>query len=197
VENDLAAILGDTAAELMGQPLSKTSLDDLINAHVKAFVNVCVAPDGLKAMLDRLHSKYRLAVVSNYPLSDCIRLSLKQSGIAHCFETTIVSGDLGVMKPSRRIFDKVLSVLNLPPESVLFVGDDWIADIVGAWASGMPCMHINSGSKQKPETSINTFGIYLKQALDLPELSGWQKAKPLAKLNSVLELEGWLDEWER
>lgn len=194
VENDLAAILGDTLKELTAQPYSKSDLDDLINNHVKAFVNVCNSPDGLNAMLNSLHNKYRLAVVSNYPIPECIRMSLRRIKIDHYFETTIVSGDLGVMKPSCRIFDKALSALSLPPEKVLFVGDDWIADIIGAWTSGMPCVHIKNGSKQKPETNINTFGAYLEKALDLPELSGWQEAKPIAVLNSVLELGKWLEE---
>lgn len=194
LENDLVGVISDTAAALCGRPLSPSSLESLVDAHVAAFVEVCRTPDGVHAMLDRLSDKFKLAVVSNYPLSQCIRVSLATLGLDKYLDATIVSGDLGVIKPSRRLFDEACSALDLTPETILFVGDDWIADIVGAWASGMPCVQIvDSHGDSKPRSLEGVFGVYLRQALESPELRPWQEARPLAVLNSVLELEAWLE----
>jgi len=198
MENDLVGILGNTARELLGRPLDRSELDKLIDAHVAAFVRVCKAPAGLVSMLDRLSQGYRLAVVSNYPLPKCIRLSLESLGISGYFESTVVSGDLGIIKPGQRMFWEALSTLSLPPEEVLFVGDDWIADVVGACAAGMPCVHIlDSKTTRKARMMEGVFGAYLRKALELPELSCWREAKPVVVLKSVLGLEKWLQEQER
>ena len=195
VENDLVEILAQTAEELRGKPLSKSDLQEVVHTHVRSFVEVCGAPHKLRGFLDRLSAKYRLGLLSNYPISDCIRLSLKRMGIDGYFSPTIVSGDLGVIKPARRIFGELLAEMNLPPEEVLFVGDDWTADIVGACASGIPCVHIlDSSAEREPRSLEGVFGVYLRKALESPELSCWAEAKPVAVMKSVLELEPWLED---
>jgi len=191
LENDLPGIYQKTATEMCGKPLSSADLADLVDAHVKAFVGVCNAPKGLKEFLARLSSKYRLALLSNYPLPDAIRLSLVKFDVEKLFKPILVSGDLGIIKPHRMIFEKLLADLSLPAEEVLFVGDDWVADIIGASASGMSCIQIkNHHTSNKLE---GVFGTYIRQAVYRPEFSAWREAKPLAVLNSVLDLEGWLE----
>ena len=193
-ENDLVGILSKAAEEIRGEPLCKDDLQGIVDGHIASFTGVCQAPDGLHDLLRRLSGKYKLAVASNYPLSECIRSSLRELEIEKYFQTTVVSGDLGVIKPSRRVFDKVVSDLNVARERVLFVGDDWVADIVGAHVSGLPCVQIaNSHAAREPQSPRGMFAEYFRKALESPELSGWRRARPLAVLNSVLELEGWLE----
>lgn len=194
-ENDLAKMLADTAQEVLGRTLAPSELDGLIGVHTEAFVGVCKVFSGVERMLEHLSTKYRLALLSNYPSSSCIRLSLEHLGVAHFFEAaTVVSGDLGVIKPGRRLFQELLSALTLPADQVLFVGDDWVADIVGAHASGLPSVHIESESgTEKQELMDGVFGTFLRRALTMPELSGWENARPLARLNCVVELEEWLE----
>ena len=193
-ENDLVHILGRTAEEVCGAPLCKADLQGIVSGHVASFAEVCKAPDGLHDLLDRLSRRYKLAVASNYPLAECIRRALSKLEIDKYFQATVVSGDLGVIKPSKLVFDKVVSDLSLPREKVLFVGDDWVADVVGAHISGLPCLQIaNTDNRRKPRSLGGLFGAYFDKALKSPELKGWQEARPLAVLNSVLELEAWLE----
>lgn len=191
-EVDLTQILAETAKELRGAPLSDAEMHSVIEAHVKAFVGVCRSSPGLHALMERLSRRYRLAVLSNYSMSECIRLSLRELGLDRYLDKVMVSADLGVIKPSRWIFAELLNAMDLPPENVLFVGDDWVADVVGACASGMPCVQIaNGGGSQILDSA---FGVYLRQALESPELSCWAEAKPVAVMKSVLELEPWLED---
>jgi putative hydrolase of the HAD superfamily len=50
---------------------------------------------------------------------------------------TFSSAGLGLRKPKREPFDLILSRWNLPPGSVVVVGDTLNADILGAHNSGM------------------------------------------------------------
>ena len=82
-----------------------------------------------------------MALLSNYPDGDAIRASLDDTGIAPFLEHALVSGDLGLCKPHPDVFRAVLDALALPPEAVLFVGDNWLADVQGARRAGMQVAH--------------------------------------------------------
>ena len=192
-ENDITWVWRETAERLSGRVLKDAEICEVRAAHVKAFVGVCCLTEGLPALLEQLSGKYRLVVLSNYPVSECIRQALETMGISQFFEKVLVSGDFGIVKPSREIFGEMLTALNLPPENVLYVGDDPIADIVGAWASGLPCVQIMNGNHTRKAKMLHgVFGTYLRMALNRPDFANWKNAKPIGILPSVLELNKWL-----
>ena len=193
-ENDVRSMYSKTIEGLRGSPATEDELGSILQVQIDSFAGVCSAPDGLHALLDSLANRYRLAVLSNYPVGECIRESLRNIGLDRYFDTIMVSGDLGVIKPGREIFESLLAGLDLPPEQVLFAGDDWIADVVGSCAVGMPCVHITDSRDDNMATIKGIFGPFFKQALELPELAGWEQAKPVAVLESVFELDRWLKE---
>lgn len=193
-ENDISLILRSTAEELAGRAISENELLAIIEAQIRAFVGACRAPVALRASLDRLAQKYRLAVLSNYSLPQAVRLALENMGLSDCFHTILVSADIGRIKPSRELFQHLLFRLGYPPEKVLFVGDDWLADIVGAHIAGMPSIQVTDYTTQEFAQRMDiVFGRYIRRALSSPEYAGWEQAKPIATLKSVLELENWLD----
>jgi putative hydrolase of the HAD superfamily len=49
----------------------------------------------------------------------------------------VLSVDAGATKPSRKIFERALAALNLPPASVLHIGDSVEEDVIGARDSGL------------------------------------------------------------
>ncbi len=58
---------------------------------------------------------------------------LVRLGLADRFDVVAISGELGMSKPGRPIFDHVLADLGEPDRSdVVMVGDNWSSDIVGA-----------------------------------------------------------------
>jgi len=192
-ENDLPGMLRRTAEELSGRSISESELADIVRAQTEAFVRVCHAPEGLPAVLERLSHDHILAVLSNYSLPAAIRLSLEKMGIDKYFHTIMVSADLGIIKPSRELFGELLVKLDVPPEKALFVGDDWLADVVGASACGMPVVQVTGNTTEDFAERMNAiFNGYIRQVLDLPEYRPWRNAEPLAVLGSVFDLERWL-----
>ena len=86
---------------------------------------------GVEDTIRQLHSKYRLAVISDaqtpYALPE-----LHAAGLSGYFDPIIISGDIGYRKPDLRLFSSALSAMNMDPSEVLHVGNDMYRDIYGA-----------------------------------------------------------------
>ena len=94
-----------------------------------------VVPQGLVESLELLQQRYRLIVISN---SDGhVAQRLDDVGLATHFEQIYDSGLLGFAKPDPRIFQRALDDLNLPPDRMVYVGDFYDIDIVGAAGAGV------------------------------------------------------------
>jgi len=62
---------------------------------------------------------------------------MRKIGIRDRFSFLVDSWDVGVSKPDPRIFEEALKLAPLPPEEVLYVGDYYEVDVVGARGVGM------------------------------------------------------------
>jgi putative hydrolase of the HAD superfamily len=76
----------------------------------------------VERVLNALHGRYRLAVVSNfdrrlYPV-------LEDLGVRRYFEAVVISSELGADKPDGRVFAAALSKLCVVPGEAVHVGDD-------------------------------------------------------------------------
>lgn len=75
-----------------------------------------------------------------------------------------VSETFGLKKPDPTIFHAAAACLGVPPTDILFVGDNPIADIVGAHAAGMPAAWLHRDHswpgevEDRPEFVISKLG---------------------------------------
>lgn len=60
--------------------------------------------------------------------------------LGQVFETTIVSGQVGIIKPSTQIFDLLCAKAGVSPQQCLFI-DDGLHNCIGAQAAGMQAHH--------------------------------------------------------
>lgn len=119
---------------------------------------VRIDPDAIPT-LKELYQKYRLGVVSNFAIPECVIKLLRNSGIDDLFEVIIVSGAVNRRKPSEEIFRQALEMMKLSAEETVFVGDTIDADIEGAKAVGMKAVYIDrrlqkASEKFKPDYTI-------------------------------------------
>ena len=78
----------------------------------------------------------RLGVITNAELT--FQLSkIEAMGISSRFEHVIASGDVGHAKPDARIFLHAVSVFDVTPERVAYVGDRLHTDAIGAAQAGL------------------------------------------------------------
>ena len=87
--------------------------------------------DGAKDLLEYLHNRYRLFILSN-GFREIQFLKMKNAGLADFFERFILSEDVSVRKPDKKIFEVALKNTNSRRATSLMIGDSWEADIVGA-----------------------------------------------------------------
>jgi len=86
--------------------------------------------------LDRLRKQgLKLAVVSNF--DERLEPLLHGLELADRFDCIVASGPLGMHKPAPEIFQHAARCLELPPATILHVGDSDVEDVQGARGAGM------------------------------------------------------------
>jgi putative hydrolase of the HAD superfamily len=98
--------------------------------------------DHTKDVLEKLHDVYKLGVVSNFAIPECVDELLQKYGLEKFFDVVVVSGAVNKRKPSPEIFQKALSEMGVSAEETVFVGDTVDADVIGAKAAGMKSIFI-------------------------------------------------------
>lgn len=119
---------------------------------------------GLKPTLEELASAgYRLHVLSNN--SSILTWQLSSIGITDYFDTITWSEEAGVEKPDPRIFEISLERIGAAADKVVYVGDSFQADVVGAKGAGIVAIHADY-------KGTSPAGAHLKIAAlsDLPQL---------------------------
>ena len=77
----------------------------------------------------------QLAVCSNWDWD--LEPAIAEAGLEDAFDLVVSSAWAGARKPHPRIFRHTLSLLELAPADVVFVGDTWGPDVEGPRAVGM------------------------------------------------------------
>jgi HAD superfamily hydrolase (TIGR01549 family) len=128
--------------------------------HMELLASVAKIPPEYAPFLKRLSENYQLALVSNFDHHPTAHQILTRDGAHPHFEEILISDSHGWRKPHRRIFDDALLALSLSAEEVLFVGDSWEDDVVGAANAGIDVAWVNAKNKPRPnELHVPTFEI--------------------------------------
>ena len=85
---------------------------------------------------------YPLYILSN-GFAEVQSRKLESGGIARYFKRLILSDEIGVTKPDRRLFDYALQIVGSEASETLIVGDNYDADILGAMNAGWSAIHFN------------------------------------------------------
>jgi putative hydrolase of the HAD superfamily len=97
---------------------------------------------GVKEILDYLHPKYPLHIITN-GFQEIQHIKLKNTGIDHFFSKIITSEKVGKRKPAPRIFEYALKKTLCEPADAVMIGDDLETDVQGALHSGMQAIWYN------------------------------------------------------
>lgn len=129
----------DAAAAALSAP---AEIEAALAVYGDAFA-VAIPPDpAIGGLLERLAARYRLAILSNWPLAAAIDSYVAAAGWAPHLAAVVVSERVGAIKPHPAIFRAAERALDRPgepplvPGAILHVGDDWAADVVGAGRAG-------------------------------------------------------------
>ena len=97
--------------------------------------------EGVLDLIRRLHSHYKLAVLSNSPPG--LARWLADWGIRDLFDVAFCSGNEGVTKPDPVAFEVTLERLGVAPEEAIFI-DDTLGHVEAARALGLRGIHFTT-----------------------------------------------------
>ncbi|MEZ0241147.1 MAG: HAD family hydrolase, partial [Chloroflexota bacterium] len=122
-----------------------------VEAYSAAFVATMRPVAGAAQVLEALAKRgFRLAVLSNWPLATTVDRYVEAQGWSSLFEAIVVSQRVGTIKPHPAIFARAVAALGTPGERILHVGDDWVADIVGARSAGWHAAYLRGRQGDSP-----------------------------------------------
>jgi FMN phosphatase YigB (HAD superfamily) len=79
-----------------------------------------------------------------------VEQALEAAGLRHLFDVVIDSTLAGVEKPDPRIFQAALEQLGVNPDEVIYVGDLYEIDVLGARAAGIEAVLLVEPGSDSP-----------------------------------------------
>jgi FMN phosphatase YigB (HAD superfamily) len=121
-----------------------------IDCYNRAFVELIPVPPEVGPLLGRLAGRFRLGILSNWPLAATIDRYAEAAGWQRHLTAIVVSQRVGAIKPDPAIFAVASAALEAPGARILHVGDDWLADVVGAKRAGWRAAYLRDAQAGSP-----------------------------------------------
>lgn len=140
-----------TLAEIGSNPRASV---DLAALYMETYSKQSFALDGAHEILAYLHPKYKLGVLSNgFPNTQEGKLANLEIG--SYFRWKIFSGAVGAMKPAPEIFRAAETAAGARAENLLYIGDSYEYDILGAKNAGWRAIFLNPSRTRVPNTAAD------------------------------------------
>ena len=129
-----------------------------------------VPTDGLVSFLEFLKEHdIRTGVISNITYcGEAVKERIDSVVTGHSFEFILATSEYMFRKPNKRIFDLALEKVDLSPEDVWYIGDNYECDVVGARNAGIfPVWYV--GAKETSYTEKEDV-LMIKKWSDLQDI---------------------------
>jgi putative hydrolase of the HAD superfamily len=120
-------------------------------------------------VLQKLHEKYKLGLVSNFAIPEYGWKLLDKFGLKPFFDAVIISGEVNRRKPSPEIFEKALEALGVKASGAVFVGDMLDLDIIGPKSVGMKTILIKRRPIENMDIKPDRVITHLSELLSVLE----------------------------
>ena len=132
------------------EPTGKSTrmIEEMVTAHMDGLASCVVFPEENKKILERIKTAgYVTAIVSNFDYAPTAYALIQRHGIRKYFDDIVISEEVGWRKPKPAIFHRALELTNKDPGEVLFVGDNYGADVAGAKSAGIDAVWLNTKNR--------------------------------------------------
>jgi HAD superfamily hydrolase (TIGR01549 family) len=134
--------------EVVGETLDSDEVEKIIETF--AFHELGYIPDEYAAALQRLRQRFTLAaVIDIWSPKHAWLKEFERAGISGLFSAVSFSSDHGMVKPSPKPFELVLSQLGISGAEAIVVGDSSRRDLGGAKSAGIDCILV--GGAKHPD----------------------------------------------
>ena len=105
--------------------------------------------DSVSIMLDFIEEGQDVTLLTNFA-ADTFKEARKMYPFLNLPRGVTVSGEIGILKPERGIYDRHVEVFDLDPEACLFI-DDSEKNVEGAIEAGWQAVHFTSAEKLRQD----------------------------------------------
>lgn len=117
----------------------------------KIFRNLKPFPGLAETIADFRAAGLKTAVLSDFP----IRHRLEHLGLSGPWDCAFSSEETGYLKPNPEAFRVLAEKLELLPQEILYVGNSYTYDVLGAVSAGMPCAHLTGRPRSESRASLS------------------------------------------
>jgi len=119
--------------------------DILVNQFSDGYVELSpyqtiLFPNVINVLKELKSLNYKMHIITN-GFEEVQYIKLKNSGLIDFFQTVVCSEEINSLKPSPKIFNHALKKANADLNNSVMIGDDYVADIIGAEKSGFKVLH--------------------------------------------------------
>jgi putative hydrolase of the HAD superfamily len=143
----------DKTAKILGvqpQPMQERIERLIYKGWEPLFKKVKLYASSVETLAALRKAGYKLGLMSDFPPET----KLDYLGICGFWDSVLCSENFGVIKPHSLPFTELASAMSLPCEKILYVGNSYSYDVVGAARVGMKTAWITflgGGGKKKPK----------------------------------------------
>lgn len=140
---------------LCGESISQPQMAEATQLYRQAYLATRRTVPGALPLLQQLHGRVRVAIVSNNVLAEQ-QDKLAQLGLAPYIDELVVAAEVGVAKPEPAIFHEALRRCQCTTDEAVMIGDSWAADIVGASRLSIRAIWLNRHGIVCPDSALAT-----------------------------------------
>ena len=142
-----------TVCTRFGLTLAPADIPETVRRYDAAYQKNRRAVPGSRKLLVLLKEEVQVGIITN-GFCDLQEEKIAICGISPFLDFLIISGEIGIKKPDRRIFEKALTLAEVAPGESVYVGDSWNVDILPASACGMKTVWLNRYGQPCPDPSL-------------------------------------------
>ncbi len=121
--------------------------------------------DNADEVVKRLSSKYKMHIITN-GFEEIQSIKLQSGGLHKYFDALITSESAGAQKPDIMIFKYACNYINAMPEECIMIGDNLIADVLGAKNAGIDQVYYNPKNEPHKEDVLHEIN-HLSELYDI------------------------------
>jgi FMN phosphatase YigB (HAD superfamily) len=143
-------------------------IDRMLATHHRYMHDSTVCPPERTQVLEVLKGRYALGLLSNFDSAATGMKILATHGLQPYFGPIHISEAISYRKPRREAFLHTAAALGVAPQDILFVGDTFELDVVGAKSVGMDAAWFNRGKtppdldRAQPDYTITSLADVLE-----------------------------------
>jgi len=137
----------------------QVSAQTLNSEFISAMAEICTPLPGAKELLDSLHGKVKMGIVTN-GFTALQEIRLQRTGFSGYFSSLTISEQVGVAKPDPEIFNYAFTTMGQPEKhEILMVGDNPHSDILGGLNAGIDTCWLNIAGLDHPENITPNYQV--------------------------------------